>query len=264
MTIAERNEMLKALITCMKCEVSGNPCDDNCPTQYEAGHTGEIIENLEAISKLLEQQPCEDCISRQAVLDIINFEDKWLLDAKSNNANTDIAFSTIKSKLSKMPSVIPKGVTITDFADKCKECGREKVLDKIRAEIMDFEEELFHRPNTDYTDYAAVRHCVEIIDKYKEVDGEYKESKWVKVEDELPELYREVWLSCRDYEVWLSCRGYKKVVRGYLSPDYHKSWYVYDSECGYYNINNAKAWMYVERPKPYKAEREDKKWQIGW
>jgi hypothetical protein len=41
------------------------------------------------------------------------------------------------------------------------------MLDKIRAEIMDFEEELFHRPNTDYSDYAAVRHCVEIIDKYK-------------------------------------------------------------------------------------------------
>lgn len=40
------------------------------------------------------------------------------------------------------------------------------VLDKIRAEIMDFEEELFHRPNTDYADYAAVRHCVEIIDKH--------------------------------------------------------------------------------------------------
>lgn len=43
----------------------------------------------------------------------------------------------------------------------------KKLLDKIRAEIMDFEEELFHRPNTDYADYAAVRHCVEIIDKYK-------------------------------------------------------------------------------------------------
>jgi len=46
------------------------------------------------------------------------------------------------------------------------------VLDKIRAEIMDFEEELFHRPDTDYTDYAAVRHCVEIIDKYKAGDEE--------------------------------------------------------------------------------------------
>jgi len=44
---------------------------------------------------------------------------------------------------------------------------QDSVLDKIRAEISDFEEELFHRPNTDYSDYAAVRHCVEIIDKYK-------------------------------------------------------------------------------------------------
>ena len=46
---------------------------------------------------------------------------------------------------------------------------REKsVISKIRAEISDFEEEVFHRPNTDYSDYAAIRHCLEIIDKYKE------------------------------------------------------------------------------------------------
>ena len=56
MTIAERNKKLKHLITCMKCEVSGKCCDDNCPTQYDAGNMGEIIENLEAISKALEQE----------------------------------------------------------------------------------------------------------------------------------------------------------------------------------------------------------------
>lgn len=27
--------------------------------------------------------------------------------------------------------------TVTEFADRCRECGREKVLDKIRAEIVD-------------------------------------------------------------------------------------------------------------------------------
>ena len=136
---------------------------------------------------------------------------------------------------------------VTDMNVGNKNC----ILDKIRAEIE--QERIGYPPSADY--YKAIMKCLQIIDKYKEVDREYKESKWVKVEDELPELYREVWLSCRDYEVWLSCRGYKKVVRGYLSPDYHKSWYVYDSECGYYNINNANAWMYVERPKPYKAEK---------
>lgn len=42
-----------------------------------------------------------DLISRQAVLDIINFEDKWLLDAKGHTADTEIAFSGIKSFIDK-------------------------------------------------------------------------------------------------------------------------------------------------------------------
>ena len=56
MTIAERNNKLKHFITCLKCEVSGKCCDDNCSTQYDAGNMGEIIENLEAISKAIEQE----------------------------------------------------------------------------------------------------------------------------------------------------------------------------------------------------------------
>ena len=40
----------------MKCGVSGKSCDENCPTQYSAGNMGEIIENLEEISKILEQK----------------------------------------------------------------------------------------------------------------------------------------------------------------------------------------------------------------
>ena len=39
-------------------------CDENCPIQYNAGNAGEIIENLEEISKILEQDPCKDCVSR--------------------------------------------------------------------------------------------------------------------------------------------------------------------------------------------------------
>ena len=29
-------------------------CDENCPIQYNAGNVGEIIENLEEISKILD------------------------------------------------------------------------------------------------------------------------------------------------------------------------------------------------------------------
>ena len=56
MTIEERNNKLKHLITCMKCEVSGKCCDENCPTQYYAGNMGEVIENLEEISKIMENK----------------------------------------------------------------------------------------------------------------------------------------------------------------------------------------------------------------
>jgi len=67
-----------------------------------------------------------------------------------------------------------KQQAIEAFDMAIKALEQENILDKIRAEIMDFEEELFHRPNTDYSDYSAVRYCVEIIDKYK-AESEDKE-----------------------------------------------------------------------------------------
>lgn len=61
-----------------------------------------------------------------------------------------------------------KGIITDRDCDRlCKALDNENVLNKIRAEISDFEEEVFQRPNTDYSDYAAVRHCLEIIDKYR-------------------------------------------------------------------------------------------------
>ena len=48
--------------------------------------------------------------------------------------------------------------TITEFADRCKECGREKVLDKIRAEIK---EESRFCPLTE-----GLERALEIINKY--------------------------------------------------------------------------------------------------
>ena len=59
----------------------------------------EVIEALE--------NSCEDAISRQQVLDIVKFEEKWLKDAKGNNSNTDIAFSGIMAKVAKLPLVTP-------------------------------------------------------------------------------------------------------------------------------------------------------------
>lgn len=103
MTISERNNKLKHFINCLKCEVSGKNCDVNCSTQYDAGNMGEIIENLEAISKALNQEPCEDCISRQAVKDTIF--------AECSGVKLDIDFAKVlllQRAIKALPSVTPQ------------------------------------------------------------------------------------------------------------------------------------------------------------
>lgn len=46
--------------------------------------------------------------------------------------------------------------TVTEFADRCRECGREKVLDKISEEIKGFSRY-----------YLETEKVLEIIDKYR-------------------------------------------------------------------------------------------------
>lgn len=81
-----------------------------------------------------EENFCEDAISRQQVLDIIKFHEKWFKDAKSNSPNTDIAFSGIMAKVAKLPLVTPtrkketwaKSTPVSTV--KCPICGRDFVL----------------------------------------------------------------------------------------------------------------------------------------
>lgn len=108
MTREERNIKLKHLITCMKCEVSGNVCDDNCPTQYEAGNMGEIIENLETISKMLEQEPCEDAISRKALFDMCKKEIDYISKNWQNYhspSEAKLGFAYIATNIYDLPPV---------------------------------------------------------------------------------------------------------------------------------------------------------------
>lgn len=52
-----------------------------------------------------------------------------------------------------------------DNRDAIKALEQEPILDKIKAEIAEYEEEVFHRTK-DYSDYAVVRHCLDITNKY--------------------------------------------------------------------------------------------------
>lgn len=62
---------------------------------------GEIIENLEAISRYIEQQTCEDSISRQAVLDIVD-------SYSESQSNVEDVTQDIISDIMGLPPVTPQ------------------------------------------------------------------------------------------------------------------------------------------------------------
>ena len=77
MTNKQAKKMLKAKLECLKRETSGTDFDcnnnncDECSLCYEQGNMGEQKEALDMAIKALEQQPCEDTISRQAAIDAL-------------------------------------------------------------------------------------------------------------------------------------------------------------------------------------------------
>jgi hypothetical protein len=124
MTIAERNNKLKHFIACLKCEVSGKPCDVNCSTQYDAGNMGEIIENLEAISKALEQEPKSEWQ-----------HDHEILKAYSDGANE--VLEKIRADLYKLYNDRPRDYNHSQRTELF--CEVIKILDKYKGESEDKE-----------------------------------------------------------------------------------------------------------------------------
>ena len=77
MTNEQAMNMLKAKLECLKRETSGTDFDcnnsncDECSLCYEQGNMWEQKEALDMAIKALEQQPCEDTISRQAAIEAL-------------------------------------------------------------------------------------------------------------------------------------------------------------------------------------------------
>ena len=67
---------------------------------------GEHQEFIEMAIKALEQQPCEDCVSRQAVKEMLTAE--W---TKYMPMELDMNLSFVLDKISELPSVTPKAET---------------------------------------------------------------------------------------------------------------------------------------------------------
>lgn len=69
----------------------------------------------------LSAEPCEDCISRQAVLD--DLERSHITSGVRNQGTWNECIDSMMRTVKSMPSVTPKQETVTEFADRCRECG---------------------------------------------------------------------------------------------------------------------------------------------
>ena len=87
-----------------------------------------------------EQQPCEDAVSRKAVISIL--KEKWNMFSDANDSMQE-SINTIEA----IPSVTPIR-------------PKDDVLDKIKAEIEQMN-------NLDYVEPITVDEVLKIIDKYK-------------------------------------------------------------------------------------------------
>jgi hypothetical protein len=90
----------------------------------------EIQSAQNKIIKTLEQEPCEDCVSRKSVLDMCKKE----IDHISKNwqnyhspSEAKSGFEYIAKNIYDLPPVTPTHTeTVTEFADRCVECGKQK------------------------------------------------------------------------------------------------------------------------------------------
>lgn len=119
MTPQEAKKMLEAKLKCLIAETSGTNHDcnmrlcDECPLNYEQGNMGEQKQALDMAIKALEQtelnpsynsikpelKPCEDCISRQYLIERATSWDKHFADSERCVSLTEIQNA---------PSVTPK------------------------------------------------------------------------------------------------------------------------------------------------------------
>ena len=109
MTNEEATKHLTAKLECLtRSNENREKCDSynsyegcyECDLGYKQGNIGEQIESLKLAIKALEQQPCEDCISRQAVLDLIEHYNSDGLGSVFYGYEEGVKFANAVNKLS--------------------------------------------------------------------------------------------------------------------------------------------------------------------
>ena len=125
------------------------------------------------VEKLNEQEPCDDAVSRQAVLKQIFYS--------TDNDGDVVLGSTLRRRIENLPSVTPKSETVTEFADRCRECGAKygKLLEQKTGKWIDDAKTYYEELNKrglgvdEYTPYFTDDiACSECLAKYNILDNE--------------------------------------------------------------------------------------------
>ena len=163
-------EEKEAVLHCLRAMIDEELCEE-CPLYGTTGtdHCEKDCVRL-AIDEL-EQKPCEDAISRKAVLDTLERMDKALDEDRTVESYKDLLRECYKV----LPSVTPKPKSECEHDHeilKAYSDGANNVLDNIRAEIdaarfLDKDKKLFKNANA-----SGLEVAMDIIDKYMEEKGD--------------------------------------------------------------------------------------------
>jgi hypothetical protein len=141
--------------------------DDPCIVDAMTDWAIRTIKRLPSVTPRIE--PCEDCISRKMAVEAVAEALK----------NTFVEYEDIAKKIiDKLPSVIPQ--TVTEFADKCKECG--KIQNELSEDAVSRSELLSH--DFIITAQNGISHRVIYATRVEEapsVTPERPKGKWIKV-----------------------------------------------------------------------------------
>ena len=94
--------------------LSQEPTDENLHREREQAY----MQGYEDASKRFRQEPCTDAVSREMALE------KMADYVASGYADSVEDFEEYSRIICQLPSVTPKSETVTEFVDRCRECGK--------------------------------------------------------------------------------------------------------------------------------------------
>lgn len=141
MTNEEAIKIGKTRQECLRAQNDGrckyNLIPNYCNKGCEYNTSDKEYDEFETLAiKALQQKPCEDCVSREAVYDFIRSLPKWCVKSEDRKFdNVGLLYDDVMFGIDKLPSVTPKGKTGWHIIHGVYEdrfwcsCGFIKVMD---------------------------------------------------------------------------------------------------------------------------------------